>query len=554
MNRKEFWMKFFRAALSAAAVLALAAPAAQGQLINREATIRSMHTTQYEVLSKKDGRIDVRFPDGTVIFENAYPAVLMADEAKAKPYKVDGKRGLREETSDELGSGKSILFGKDSYAWAVRTYETRPFLTVQMKYQNTGRKPVRIAGLVVWKSDGGDGKGLLLGGPPTATTLLSPTPEVCDAPALSSGGGESAWHLAAHDTVSGRSLIAGFLTADAGGGRFRLGYAPDAEQGHGADFEAVWEFEPPVELAPGASVDSPVLYLGVAEPDFGTGLRRYGKAAGVWNKSPKAAWTCNWAEPAAALTAARRFYLAPHLLRPDAAGADTAAWSEASRTVFGLLGGSIGQAAGVSFEPALDTAAIPAGLLLPGAPPVWGLPFRSTSGDWIAAAVVNPTAETRTQTLAFADIGVEPHLYHAVFDTAAGAYLGTALGELAVEVPAHGARLYMLRPWEDRPILLGHGNHASLGAIDYEQVSWDAATGELSATLRGPLRTEQPLWLHAPKGWSAPLAGRGALVFTREGKPTPAIPDGWTDIREGAAISIAPGGNAFALRFGRVAE
>lgn len=547
-------MTIFRATLTAAAALAFAAPAAQAQLINREATIRSMHTTQYEVLSKKDGRIDVRFPDGTVIFENAYPAVLMADEAKAKPYKVDGKRGLREETADELGRGKSMLFGKDTFAWAVRTYETQPFLTVQMKYQNTGRKPVRVAALVVWKSDGGDGKGLLLGGPPAATLLLSPTQDHCAAPALLPGGSESAWHLAAHDTVSGRSLIAGFLTADAGGGRLQLGYAPEAQQGHGADFEAVWHFDPPVELAPGTSVDSPVLYLGVSEPEFGTGLRRYGKAAGVWNKSPRAAWTCNWAEPEAALTAARRFYLAPHLLRPDAAGADTAAWSEASRAIFGLLGGPIGQAAGVSFEPALDTAAIPAGLLLPGAPESWGLPFRSSSGDWIAAAVVNPTGETRTQTLAFADIGVAPHLYHCVFDTAAGAYLGTAVGELAVEVPAHGARLFMLRPWEERPILLGHGRHVSLGAIDYERVTWDAATGEMSVLLRGPLRAAQPLWLHAPKGWSAPLAGRGALVFTHEGKPTPAIPDGWTDIREGSGISIVPGGTEFALRFGRVAE
>ncbi|MBI1320286.1 MAG: hypothetical protein GC168_15270 [Candidatus Hydrogenedens sp.] len=538
-----------------AALLAAALPA-RAQLFNRESTIRSMATTQYEVLSKKDGRVDIRYPNGVVVFENAFPAVTFEGDDETTRLKVDGKRSMREGTADALGRGKSMIFGKDNYAWAIRSYETQPFFTAQLKYLNDRRKPVRISELVVWKAEGGDGKGLLLGGPPQGVSVLSFPADPCAPAEVALGGGTSAWQMAARDASTGHMLVAGFLTPQPGGGRFVLRHPDDADRERGLDFEAVWQLDTPMELAPDESVESPVLYISVAENDFDKALRRYGKAADIWSKGTMA-WTCAWEQPDSALTAVRRAFLAPYLLQPDTSGADTSAWPDLSRVAYGMLGGRLADARGVSFDPPLEAAASPAGPLTAETPRVWHLPLRSIAGDWHAIAVFNPDAAPSTTRVELASCGIEPYVYQVVFDVVAGQYLGTAAGHFDVETAPGAARLFVLRPWEDRPMVLGHGRHATLGAAAYQTINWDGAAGVLKVSLRGLQPGEQPLWLYCPDGWRGPTAAQGPVLATLDGKTTPAIPDGWTDIRDGSALAIRPdsyGTATIELRYERAAK
>lgn len=251
------------------------------QLYRPEQERRTVNTERYEIIIQKNGQVDVRLRNGALVFDNAAPAVQLAGEDAPKLLPLNWKRTNRQEVHDALGQGQGFKFAWGDCEWYLRTYPTQPFFTAQVVYINTSREPVRVERLIPWTLEE---SGLRLGGVAAAVKVLDngrlfETGD--DTPLLQSPPAAGEWNVALYQPQTGRSLIAGFLTNLKG--HSQLHVLPAKEKSV-LQFSADCIYEPAVEVPPGGRLESEVLYLAVAESDALTGLRRFGKAEGLWNQ------------------------------------------------------------------------------------------------------------------------------------------------------------------------------------------------------------------------------------------------------------------------------
>ncbi len=240
---------------------------------------RTINTDQYEISVQKNGRTDLKFVSGVPIFENAFPAVRYADDSEIAPLPIRAQASARQEVHDKLGSGNGLALRYEACEWQLRAYPTKPYLAVQVIYHNTRKKPVRIAELLPWCVGAPNRGAVQLGADAAATRIL----QAGDPAAIVE---QSSWgrsHLAAYNPVSGRNLIAGFLSSERAWTAVGMSRSADAAADVFDQFRSVCRYDPPVELQPGASLASEVFYIAVTEADPLFGLRRYGKAVAVWN-------------------------------------------------------------------------------------------------------------------------------------------------------------------------------------------------------------------------------------------------------------------------------
>lgn len=119
-------------------------------LFHPDKTYRSVSTDLYEVTMQKNGFVDVSSVLGPQFFNNAIPRVELAGETKTKDLQVDPRFQERTEVNDPLGEGQGVTFVRNNFKWSIRTYPSKPFLTVQLSVTNDGKKAMRIAKLVPW--------------------------------------------------------------------------------------------------------------------------------------------------------------------------------------------------------------------------------------------------------------------------------------------------------------------------------------------------------------------------------------------------------------------
>ena len=259
-------------------LLLLAAPV-HAQIMYRPAQEqRTISTDSYALIIQRNGRIDLRLPNGEVIFDNAYPAVWFEGDARPSYLPIDGFQTTREPVRDVLGQGQGMFYSRGGGEWVIRTYPTQPFITVQCAYTNVSRRTVTVSRLMPWVI-GTPASGALWLGPGTAESIMRPfdslTVPMDAAPGLQRGKGHSGWSLAILNPTTGRSVIAGFLTDDAGASYIE---ASDADGEGFRRFRAVTVFDPPVEVPPGGRIESNALYIAITESDAVSGLNRYGNA------------------------------------------------------------------------------------------------------------------------------------------------------------------------------------------------------------------------------------------------------------------------------------
>lgn len=281
---------FRRAACAALALLLCAA--ANAQTVRLRAGQRTITTDRCQVVVQKNGQVNVAFASGELICENALPAVLLAGKEKAESLGLRAEDAERMTVSDPLGQGQGFIFAGEGGEWHIRTYPGKPFLTVRTVYRNTGKKPVRVARLSPW-TVGTLRKGACLLGPEAARTLVldngSLFRDFNDYARVTRGGAEHAgWNLAAHNPVSGRSLIAGFLTHERAWTELSLTRGEEAAENAFDRLSCDCVYDPPLEVAPGGELASETLYVAMAETNPLTGLDRFGRAAAAVNGVPGA--------------------------------------------------------------------------------------------------------------------------------------------------------------------------------------------------------------------------------------------------------------------------
>jgi hypothetical protein len=260
------------------AVLVLHAGQGSAQIMYRPAkTYLTMTTEQYAVHVQKSGRFDVIRSSGEPLFMNVFPMAWIEGDKEPRMLPVDGRRSSRVTVKNPLGEGPGMVLARGGVSWALHVYPTKPFMTVELAYQNTGKKPVAIRALYPWAVGLPQKKGLAsVAGDGTSLVWIDglsretkTTPE---------GGG--AHYVSMLQPATGRVLVAGFLTENRGRASVQFNLAnPEAPM-----FQAVCTYDPPVLLQPGESLVAEPLYVALTESDPLAGMERYAHAVAAHNQ------------------------------------------------------------------------------------------------------------------------------------------------------------------------------------------------------------------------------------------------------------------------------
>ncbi len=263
---------------------ALIAPTARaGAMYRPGQEQRTVSASTFQISVQKNGRIDVSLLNGERMFINAFPAILFEGETEWTELDIASRYTFRERVNDVLGQGQAIIMAKDNCEWAIRTFSTQPFFTVQTVFINTSKKPVRVVAASPWST--GDTRkpgGVWLGENTSKTRALifdEQPPGFVHSTLVQGVPLESRWHMALHNAESGRSLIAGFLGLTDDTSVFTLDRLAEGEENAPIElFRAMTTFETPIEVEPGARLEFPVVYFSVSDNDPLIGLRRFGQA------------------------------------------------------------------------------------------------------------------------------------------------------------------------------------------------------------------------------------------------------------------------------------
>ncbi len=247
---------------------------------------RTVSTDQYEIIVQRNGQVDVRSVLGPMIFNNAGPLIEFMGDKKLRKLIVDPRFEARTDVNDRLGKGQGLGFSKKNFQWYVRTYPSKPFITVQLTYINNTRKPVKVAKLIPW-SVGETNKGSVYLGSGSAQAQLLENGRLFstfnDYADMVRGKSLSQWNLTAYNPASGQMMVAGFLTNRRAYTQIRMERTEKAPDSEFNFFRAECVYDPPVTVNPGETLESELLYLGVAEDDVFLAMNRLGKAMAVCN-------------------------------------------------------------------------------------------------------------------------------------------------------------------------------------------------------------------------------------------------------------------------------
>jgi hypothetical protein len=487
---------------------------------------RTVSASTFQVSIQKNGRADIFLLNGERAFVNAFPAVLFEGDDEWTELDISSRYTFRERVNDPLGQGQSIIMAKGNCEWAIRTYSTQPFFTVQAVFINTGRKPVRVRAMSPWRTaDTRKPGGLWLGKNSDAIRTLvlrEAPPEFVSTQLASEWPVESDWHVGVYNPESKRTLIAGVLGLTAERATFSVAEHTDDDAGEDLLlFDHAVTLEEPVEVKPNERLAMPMAYFAVSETDPLLGLQRYGQALARFNDidtadtqvpsanardaaqffrgnrsdlarlQPSAAGS--WDDAVDALTnAARLAHFTPYFWRPDTAqgrlslpGANE---SQQSAWLTGLaFSGSALQAAGAEpsgavarLLPPPARAAHPVDLFRNERPQIWALPMDTEGGHAVVALFNWDTDAPQTIELAFAELGLARNAYYTVYDSWPRQYMGTAADSLRVAILPGSVRVLSLRRHWDDPVVLSVGDHITTVSNPEDGSDWDAAARTLS--------------------------------------------------------------------------
>ncbi len=274
-------------ALVVAALLPVGTAKADPLFSGGKKDARSVTTDAYEMDVQKNGGIRIRDVNGETIFENVMPTVTLEGEDTAHALKVVATQTERFQAHDRLGDGQGMTYSSKDCEWFLATYPGKPYISAHVTYHNKGKKPVRVSRLSPW-SIGTANSGRLVLGTQTAETRLLDNGTLFrsfnDYADAHKGKTTAQWNLAAYNPVSGKSLVAGFLSYRAAHGQIMIERSEKAAADCFDRFSADCVYDPPVEVPAGGTLESEVLYLAVTESNALVGLERYGKAVAMVNR------------------------------------------------------------------------------------------------------------------------------------------------------------------------------------------------------------------------------------------------------------------------------
>jgi hypothetical protein len=229
-----------------------------------------------------------------------------------------------------------------------------------------------------------------------------------------------------------------------------------------------------------------------------------------------AAWKQYFLDPAcSAAAAAKRYYFHRRTWVNDVDHACldllTARQAEAAATVIALSGGNMFSGdrlvdldAGKleilkKITPSYGEAAVPVDLFDADIPSTFVLHVKRPFAAWSVVALFNPDLETAVERrFTLRRLGLDAGRAYLAFDFWRQRFVGEITGELRAKVEPGSVTLLALHAATGAPQLLSTSRHVTQGAIELEDVRWDATEAALHGVSIGPAASAHDVFVYVP--------------------------------------------------------
>jgi hypothetical protein len=116
--------------------------------------------------------------------------------------------------------------------------------------------------------------------------------------------------------------------------------------------------------------------------------------------------------------------------------------------------------------------------------PVWDLKVKRSFGEWDVVALFNWSDEEKEVGFKFEELGLDVSKFYAIYEFWTDEFQDIYENEFSMVVPPHGVRLLAVHEEQARPQFLSSDRHLTQGAVDLEDLLWDAKKKELSGSVK----------------------------------------------------------------------
>ena len=117
--------------------------------------------------------------------------------------------------------------------------------------------------------------------------------------------------------------------------------------------------------------------------------------------------------------------------------------------------------------------------------PVWNLAVTRPFGSWRVVALFNFTDAPKSFDVPLADLGLDPAKTYATYEFWGQAYRDDVTERLtAPDVPMRSVKLFAITEAADHPQFVGDDRHITQGAVELEDLAWDAASRTYTLAVR----------------------------------------------------------------------
>ncbi len=127
------------------------------------------------------------------------------------------------------------------------------------------------------------------------------------------------------------------------------------------------------------------------------------------------------------------------------------------------------------------------------------LSVRDVSEPYEVVALYNFSAESRTESIPFENLGLPADATYVVWEFWHEAYMGCMCGELTAVVPPESVRVYRLTPQLDRPQIIGTDMHVLMGQVELNDIHYCKKTKTLEFTATRPTGETGSVFLLMPQ-------------------------------------------------------
>lgn len=147
--------------------------------------------------------------------------------------------------------------------------------------------------------------------------------------------------------------------------------------------------------------------------------------------------------------------------------------------------------------PSAGQAGRPVDLFDSDRPTVFSLPIKKSFGEWSIVGFFNPSlSDTKRYQFPLQRLWLNPHKTYLAYDFWLERFLGEIGGQIDLNVLPGHATVLALHEKRDIPQVIATDRHVLMGAVELEDVAWDATTRTLSGLSLGPLHTAHNVAVH----------------------------------------------------------